>query len=41
MRLVILMWCALLRQNGLRDDIAREVEALKPAFLRFPGGNNM
>ncbi|KAL3485735.1 alpha-N-arabinofuranosidase A [Aspergillus germanicus] len=29
------------RPNGLRDDIAREVEALKPAFLRFPGGNNI
>ncbi|KAL2852547.1 alpha-N-arabinofuranosidase A [Aspergillus pseudodeflectus] len=29
------------RPNGLRDDIAREVEPLRPAFLRFPGGNNI
>ncbi|KAL3466117.1 alpha-N-arabinofuranosidase A [Aspergillus heterothallicus] len=29
------------RTNGLRDDVAREVAALKPAFLRFPGGNNI
>ncbi|KAJ0414832.1 glycoside hydrolase superfamily [Aspergillus carlsbadensis] len=29
------------RPNGLRDDIAKEVEALNPAFLRFPGGNNI
>ncbi|KAL2867342.1 alpha-L-arabinofuranosidase A [Aspergillus lucknowensis] len=29
------------RVNGLRDDIAKPVEGLKPAFLRFPGGNNI
>ncbi|MBQ2970570.1 MAG: alpha-N-arabinofuranosidase [Bacteroidaceae bacterium] len=26
------------RPNGLRNDIARHIEALRPAFMRFPGG---
>ena len=26
------------RANGLRKDLAEKLEALKPAFLRFPGG---
>lgn len=26
------------RQNGLRKDLAEKLEALEPAFLRFPGG---
>jgi alpha-L-arabinofuranosidase len=26
------------RPNGLRDDLARAVAALKPRFVRFPGG---
>lgn len=26
------------RANGLRKDLAEKVEALKPGFLRFPGG---
>ena len=26
------------RQNGLRKDLAEKLTALKPAFLRFPGG---
>lgn len=26
------------RRNGLRQDIAEKVAALKPAFIRFPGG---
>ena len=29
------------RPNGLRDDAATFLEETKPAFLRFPGGNNM
>ncbi|KAL3482159.1 glycoside hydrolase superfamily [Aspergillus californicus] len=29
------------RENGLREDIASLVAELKPAFLRFPGGNNI
>ncbi|KAI5304423.1 hypothetical protein KEM56_006508 [Ascosphaera pollenicola] len=29
------------RENGLRADVAKWVEDLKPAFLRFPGGNNL
>lgn len=29
------------RPNGLRNDVASFVEALKPSFLRFPGGNNL
>ena len=28
-------------KNGLRDDVAKVVEDLRPSFLRFPGGNNM
>lgn len=26
------------RENGLRKDLAEKLEALKPSFLRFPGG---
>ena len=26
------------RENGLREDLAEKLEALSPAFLRFPGG---
>lgn len=26
------------RANGLRKDLAEKLEALKPSFLRFPGG---
>lgn len=26
------------RENGLRKDLAEKLEALEPAFLRFPGG---
>lgn len=26
------------RENGLRKDLAKRIEALHPAFLRFPGG---
>jgi alpha-L-arabinofuranosidase len=26
------------RANGLRKDLARKIEALKPGFVRFPGG---
>lgn len=26
------------RENGLRKDLAEKLEALQPAFLRFPGG---
>jgi alpha-N-arabinofuranosidase len=26
------------RRNGMRADIAEKVEALRPAFIRFPGG---
>lgn len=26
------------RENGLRTDLAEKLEALEPAFLRFPGG---
>ncbi|PLB35240.1 alpha-N-arabinofuranosidase A [Aspergillus candidus] len=29
------------RKNGLRDDVAKVVEDLRPSFLRFPGGNNI
>lgn len=29
------------RPNGLRNDAATFLEETKPAFLRFPGGNNM
>ncbi|KAI9367890.1 glycoside hydrolase superfamily [Aspergillus egyptiacus] len=29
------------RANGLREDIAELVYALRPKFLRFPGGNNL
>lgn len=29
------------RANGLRDDVAKFLEASKPTFLRIPGGNNM
>jgi alpha-L-arabinofuranosidase len=29
------------RQNGLRKDLAEAYYAMKPRFLRFPGGNNM
>ncbi|KAL2825044.1 glycoside hydrolase superfamily [Aspergillus cavernicola] len=29
------------RLNGLREDIASVVGELRPAFLRFPGGNNL
>ncbi|KAL4879286.1 glycoside hydrolase superfamily [Aspergillus karnatakaensis] len=29
------------RSNGLREDLANAVAELKPAFLRFPGGNNI
>ena len=26
------------RENGLREDVARTLEALRPAFVRWPGG---
>lgn len=29
------------RANGLRDNVAKFLEALRPMFLRIPGGNNM
>ncbi|MCJ1310351.1 hypothetical protein MMC25_004015 [Agyrium rufum] len=29
------------RTNGLRPDLAYAISDLKPAFLRFPGGNNI
>ena len=29
------------RPNGLRKDLAEHMRALKPKFLRFPGGNNL
>ncbi|KAH8424455.1 uncharacterized protein LDX57_002206 [Aspergillus melleus] len=29
------------RANGLRNDLATVLEAIKPSFLRFPGGNNL
>ncbi|KAL4869846.1 hypothetical protein BDV12DRAFT_208176 [Aspergillus spectabilis] len=29
------------RRNGLREDIASSIAEIKPAFLRFPGGNNI
>jgi len=29
------------RQNGLRKDLAEAFYAIKPKFLRFPGGNNI
>lgn len=29
------------RANGLRDDVAKFLEASKPTFLRMPGGNNI
>ncbi|CAG8219187.1 unnamed protein product [Penicillium nalgiovense] len=29
------------RENGLRDDIATFLDEVNPAFLRFPGGNNI
>lgn len=29
------------RANGLRDDAASFLADTKPAFLRFPGGNNL
>lgn len=29
------------RQNGLRKDLAEDFYAIKPKFLRFPGGNNI
>lgn len=29
------------RANGLRNDAASFLADTKPAFLRFPGGNNM
>jgi alpha-N-arabinofuranosidase len=29
------------RENGLRDDVASFLDEVNPAFLRFPGGNNI
>jgi alpha-N-arabinofuranosidase len=29
------------RPNGLRPDLMEGLKALKPSYLRFPGGNNM
>ncbi|KAL9061117.1 MAG: hypothetical protein Q9162_000262 [Coniocarpon cinnabarinum] len=29
------------RPNGLRVDLAEQLEKLSPSFLRFPGGNNL
>ncbi|PBK63683.1 alfa-L-arabinofuranosidase precursor [Armillaria solidipes] len=29
------------RQNGMRIDIAETLQAMKPSFFRFPGGNNL
>lgn len=29
------------RPNGLRKDLAEQMKALNPKFLRFPGGNNL
>ncbi|PLB53547.1 alpha-N-arabinofuranosidase A [Aspergillus steynii IBT 23096] len=29
------------RINGLRNDLATVLEAIRPSFLRFPGGNNL
>lgn len=29
------------RRNGLRVDLAEDIRALNPSFLRFPGGNNL
>ncbi|KXG53792.1 Glycoside hydrolase, superfamily [Penicillium griseofulvum] len=29
------------RENGLRDNIASFLDEVNPAFLRFPGGNNI
>lgn len=29
------------RPNGLRKDLADQLEAMSPKFLRFPGGNNL
>ncbi|CAG8208477.1 unnamed protein product [Penicillium olsonii] len=29
------------RENGLRDDLASFLDEMHPAFLRFPGGNNL
>lgn len=29
------------RPNGLRNDLATPIEKMDPAFLRFPGGNNI
>lgn len=29
------------RPNGLRKDLAEQLAALEPKFLRFPGGNNL
>ncbi|KAI5845036.1 glycoside hydrolase family 51 protein [Morchella snyderi] len=29
------------RKNGLRKDLAENLEQFKPTFLRFPGGNNL
>ena len=26
------------RHNGLREDIAKKIEQMKPVFIRFPGG---
>ena len=26
------------RRNGMREDLAQKVDAMKPAFVRFPGG---
>ncbi|KAK0486591.1 glycoside hydrolase superfamily [Armillaria novae-zelandiae] len=29
------------RPNGMRADIAETLQAMKPSFFRFPGGNNL
>ncbi|KAF8067641.1 glycoside hydrolase family 51 protein [Lyophyllum atratum] len=29
------------RENGMRMDVAEALEEMKPAFFRFPGGNNL
>ncbi|KAG7440129.1 glycoside hydrolase family 51 protein [Guyanagaster necrorhizus] len=29
------------RSNGMRNDIAETLQAMKPSFFRFPGGNNL
>ncbi|KAI9642031.1 hypothetical protein NHQ30_009902 [Ciborinia camelliae] len=29
------------RENGIRDDVGKFLEELKPSFFRFPGGNNL